>query len=79
MVKNMMKCIKEIKPTELPTDIVADAYNISDYLLIIFASQLFVVALIGLLLSNKHLFLFLINLEILYLAGSFMFIIFSVY
>jgi hypothetical protein len=56
-----------------------DAFAVDDYILLVFASQLLVMAVIGLMLANKHLFLFLINLEILYLSGSFMFAIFGVY
>lgn len=56
-----------------------DAFFVDDYFLIIFASQLLIISFTGLLMANKNLFLFLLNLELLYLSGGFLFAVFSVY
>lgn len=78
-IENLVKLCGKKQNYVLPPDITVEAYNIGDYIFILFASQLLVMALIGLMLANKHLFLFLVNLELLYLAGSFMFAVFGVY
>lgn len=56
-----------------------DLYSFNDFFFIIFSLQIFLLGLIGLCLSRKNLFLFLIVMEIVYLGISLLFLSFSVY